>query len=166
MKISLSDIIKEHFNTFKKSDGRFLVVDLVIFLVIPIILTILIFMFVLKEIPENFVNSLLTTFSILTPLLFGLLPMTFSLIENDHVSSNGYKLVNEFKANVLFTILLSLILIGILLVGFLTTNWKFYCDIIICWISIEILLHLFLILNRFNILINEYISLKNKYKNT
>ena len=48
MKISLSDIIKEHFNTFKKSDGRFLVVDLVIFLVIPIILTILIFMFVLK----------------------------------------------------------------------------------------------------------------------
>ena len=36
MKISLSDIIKEHFNTFKKSDGRFLVVDLVIFLLIPI----------------------------------------------------------------------------------------------------------------------------------
>lgn len=166
MKISLTDIIKEHLNTFKKSDGRFLVVDLVIFLVIPIILTILIFMFVLKEIPENFVNSLLTTFSILTPLLFGLLPMTFSLIENNHVSSNGYDLINEFKANVLFTILLSLVLIGILLVGFLTTNWKFYCDVIICWLCIEILLHLFLILNRFNILINEYISLKNKYKNT
>ena len=114
MKISLTDIIKEHLNTFRKSDGSFLVVDLGIFLLIPIVLTILIFVFVLKEMPENFVNSLLTTFSILTPLLFGLLPMTFSLIENDYVSSNGYKLVNEFKANVLFTILLSLVLVGIL----------------------------------------------------
>ena len=166
MKISLNSIIKEHLNIFRKSDGHFLVGDLVIFLIIPLVLTALIFMFVLKEIPENFVNSLLTTFSILTPLLFGLLPMTFSLIENDYVSSNGYKLVNEFKANVLFTILLSLILIGILLIWFLTTNGKFYCDVAICLLCIEILLHLFLILNRFNILINEYISLKNRHKNT
>lgn len=165
MKISLTDIIKEHLNTFKKSDGHFLVVDLRIFLIIPIVLTVLI-MFVLKEVPENFVNSLLTTFSILTPLLFGLLPMTFSLIENNYVSSNGYELVNEFKANVLFTILLSLVLIGILLIWFLNTNLKVYWDILISLLSIEILLHLFLILNRFNILINEYISLKNKYKNT
>lgn len=163
MKISLKDIIKEHLNTFRKSDGRFLVMDLMIFLGIPIVLTILIFMFVLKELPENFINSLLTSFSILTPLLFGLLPMTFSLIENDYVSSNGYELVNEFKANVLFTILLSFILIVGLLIWFLTVNWKFQYDILICWLFIEVMLHLFLILNRFNILINEYISLKNRH---
>lgn len=163
MKISLKDIIKEHLNTFRKSDGRFLVMDLMIFLGIPIVLTILIFMFVLKELPENFINSLLTSFSILTPLLFGLLPMTFSLIENDYVSSKGYELVNEFKANVLFTILLSFILIVGLLIWFLTVNWKFQCDILICWLFIEVMLHLFLILNRFNILINEYISLKNRH---
>ena len=163
MKISLKDIIKEHLNTFRKSDGRFLVMDLMIFLGIPIVLTILIFMFVLKELPENFINSLLTSFSILTPLLFGLLPMTFSLIENDYVSSNGYELVNEFKANVLFTILLSFILIVGLLIWFLAVNWKFQCDILICWLFIEVMLHLFLILNRFNILINEYISLKNRH---
>lgn len=163
MKISLNDIIKEHLNTFRKSDGSFLVVDLMIFLGIPIVLTIIIFMFVLKEIPENFINSLLTSFSILTPLLFGLLPMVFTLIDNDFVSTNGFKLVNEFKANVLFTILLSLTLILILLLWFLTVNWKIYCDIIICWLFIEIMIHLFLILNRFNILINEYISLKNRH---
>ena len=166
MKISLTTIIKEHLQTFKKSDGRFLVVDSIIFLGIPILLDILIFIFFLKEIPENFINSLLTSFSILTPLLFGLLPMTFSLIDNKHVSSNGFDIVNEFKANVLFTILLSLLLILVLLLWFLTTNWKFYCNIIICWLFIVILLHLFLILNRFNKLINEYILLKNKNKNT
>lgn len=166
MKISLVNIIKEHLQTFKKSDGRFLVEDLIIFLGIPTISAIVIFMFVLREIPENFVNSLLTSFSILTPLLFGLLPMTFSLIDNKFVSSNGFDLVNEFKANVLFTILLSLVLVLVLLVWFLTVNWKFYCDLIICWLFIVILLHLFLILNRFNKLINEYIKLLNKYKNT
>lgn len=166
MKISLNNIIEEHLNTFRKSDGCFLVVDLMIFLVVPIVLTIILFTFVLKEMPENFINSLLTSFSILTPLLFGLLPMSFNLIDNKFVSSNGYNLVNEFKANVLFTILLSLTLILVLLVWFLTVNWKLYCDIIICWLFIVIMFHLFLILNRFNILINEYIYLKKRHKNT
>ena len=166
MKISLTDIIKEHLDTFRKSDGRFLVVDLMIFLFIPIALTVLIFIFVFKEIPEKFVDSLLISFSILTPLLFGLLPMSFSLIDNDYVSSKGFELVNEFKANVLFTILLSLLLVLLLLIWFLTVNWKCIMDIVICWLFIEILLHLFLILNRFNDLINEYIKLKKRHKNT
>ena len=166
MKLSLDDIIKEHMNTFRKSDGRFLVVDSVIFFIIPIALTILIFLFVFKEMPEKFVDSLLIAFSILTPLLFGLLPMSFSLIDNEHVSSKGFELVNEFKANVLFTILLSLTLVLILLMWFLTVNWKGLLDIVICWLSIEVLFHLFLILNRFNILINEYIKLRNRHKNT
>lgn len=165
MKISLNDIINEHLNTFRKSDGRFLVVDLMIFLVIPIVITLVLQGFFVKGIPQVFVESLLTTFSILTPLLFGLLPMIFSLIDKDYVSSQGYDLVNEFKANVLFTILLSLVLILILLTWFLTTNWKFILDIFIYFLFIELLLHLFLILNRFNILINEYIVLRNRHKN-
>ena len=109
MKISLNDIINEHLNTFRKSDGRFLVVDLMIFLVIPIVITLVLQGFFVKGIPQVFVESLLTTFSILTPLLFGLLPMIFSLIDKDYVSSQGYDLVTEFTANVLFTILLSLV---------------------------------------------------------
>lgn len=166
MKISLVDIIKEHLDTFRKSDGGFLVVDSMIFFIIPIVFTILIFMFVLKEMPEKFVDSLLMAFSILTPLLFGLLPMSFSLIDNDYVSSKGFELVNEFKANVLFTILLSLTLVLILLMGYLTVSWKWLLDFVICWISIEVLFHLFLILNRFNDLIKEYIKLRNRHKNT
>ena len=109
MKISLNDIINEHLNTFRKSDGRFLVVDLMIFLVIPIVITLVLQGFFVKGIPQVFVESLLT--------------------------------------------------------WFLTTNWKFILDIFIYFLFIELLLHLFLILNRFNILINEYIVLRNRHKN-
>lgn len=165
MKISLNEIIKEHLNTFRRSDGRFLAVDLMMFLCIPIIITLVLQGFFVKGIPQVFVESLLTTFSILTPLLFGLLPMIFSLIDNEHISTNGFHLVNQFKANVLFTILLSLLLILILLIWFLTTNWKFIIDIFIYFLFIELLLHLFLILNRFNKLINEYIKLRNNHRN-
>lgn len=165
MKISLIDIIKEHFTTFKKSDGSLLKGDLIIFFLIPIVLSCTIFKFI-TTLPEIFINSLLTSFSILTPLLFGLLPMTFSVIDNEFVSSNGYDLINEFKANVLFTILLSLLLILILLSWILINQIRIECNFIIYMLFISIILHLFLILRRFNILINEYILLKKKYKNT
>ena len=166
MKISLMYIIKQHLKTFKKSDGSFLRVDLIIFIGMPTVLDVVLIL-ILKDIPENFINSLLTSFTILTPLLFGLLPMIFSLIDNKYVSSNSFNIIEEFKANILFTILFSLLLILVLLVWFLTTNWvKVFCNIIIYWLFIFILLHLFLIFNRFNTLINEYIKLMNKNKNT
>ena len=73
---------------------------------------------------------------------------------------------STFKANILFTILFSLLLILVLLVWFLTPKEvKVFCNIIIYWLFI-IQLHLFLIFNRFNTLINENIKLINKNKNT
>ena len=160
MKISLSNtFIKDHLSSFKKSDGHFLIADVLIFFVLPIILTIIV-NYILKDIPKQFIESLLTMFSILTPLLFALLPMAFNLVTNDSVTA-GFKLINEFKANVLFTILLSLIFILMLSTWFLTDNWKFLLNILIYWLFFEVIIHLIFLLQRFNILFNEYINLLN-----
>lgn len=156
MKISLIDIIKEHFSTFKKSDGSMLKEDLIIFFLIPIVLSCIIFKFI-TILPEMFIISLLIFISVLIVILFGLFPMTFTMINNKLVSSNGYNLLNEFKANVLFTILLSVLLILILLLWILVNQVRVECGFIIYMLFISIIVHLSLILRRFNILINEYI---------
>ena len=164
MKISLKDIFEEHLGTFKKSGGGFLKMDLIVFIGIPSLVTVSYFMGI-GVLPVQFIEALLTVFSILTPLLFGLLPMVFVLIDNDNVSCSGFDLVNLFKANVLFTILLCLLLVCLLLLWFICSA-KFVLGVGIVWLVVEVVLHLFMIMKRFNVLINEYIVLKRSIKDT
>lgn len=165
-KLSLKPIIDDHLKTFKKSDGNYIIKDIVIFLGMPLMFIFTIGLFFSIDIPKEYIDSLLVAFSILTPLLFGLMPMIFNIIENKRVSKKGYKLLREYKANILFTIILSIFLILILLIWYLTLNLKPILNIIIYFLFIEIILHLFLILQRFNTLIEEFIKLQNKNENT
>ena len=163
-KFSIIPIVKEHLKTFKKVDGNYFIKDLIIILGIPF-LGIVIFNCIFKEgLPNNIINSLLTVFIILTPLLFTLLPLIYSLIENKYVSSKGRFLLREFKANTLFTIVLSFIFLIILLICSLE-YYRILLSLIIYFLFIEIILHLCLIIIRFNILMDSLIELQNKYDN-
>lgn len=162
-KFSVKPIITEHLKTFKKVDGDYIIKDLSVLLGVPLVF-IIVFALVFSEgLPDIFVNSLLTVFTILTPLLFALLPLVFSLIENKKVSSSGRISLKEFKANILFTILLSFIFLIVLLfcsLGYL----RFWLSLGVYFLFVEVVLHLCLIIQRFNILMDSFISLQNKFR--
>lgn len=164
-KFSVKPIITEHLKTFKKADGNYIIKDLLVLLGIPVVFMV-IFSFVFSNgLPDDFVNSLLTLFTILTPLLFALLPLVFSLIENKRVSSSGRVSLKEFKANILFTILLSFIFLMVLLVCSLG-YWRFWLSLVVYFLFVEVILHLCLIIQRFNVLMDSFINLQNNLDNT
>ena len=160
-KFSVMPLIKEHLKTFKKVDDSYIFKDLIIIIGLPIIFMIVMNFLFEGGLPDVFLNSLLTIFTILTPLLFALLPLVFSLIENERVSSEGRKPLKEFKANILFTIILSFGFLFVLLLCSLGIH-KFFLSSLVYFLFMELILHLCLIIQRFNILMDSFINLQNK----
>ncbi|MCC7562087.1 MAG: hypothetical protein KO253_04575 [Methanobrevibacter arboriphilus] len=123
-KIDLWYVIKEHFNTLydhslkenkendvkKKSKG-----DLFVFIGIPIIFG-LILTFLTINSRIDFSGIFLTSLSIFTPIMFSVLSIIYSLSQKN-LTKKGFRVLKEFKFNVLFVIILSLVTILLLIIN-------------------------------------------------
>ncbi len=185
-KINISNLIKEHFDTFylnnaKKDNKQKDVKTLGLFFILPGIIS-LVIIFFFGNIGDSLSNSLLTCLSILSPLMFGFFPFIYELIDNDDVNPKSRVLIREFKANVLFTMLLSFISLAFILIWTLVNNNLDFCilyfeeDIsniltnfiplllscIVYYLVICLGFHILMIIQRFNFLINQYNDFKKK----
>lgn len=196
-KIDIRYLIDEHINTFelkdipknksgnrrkhktrknmKKDKGA-----LCLFFIVPIIISVLA-LWVFGNMSSSFSNSLLTCLSILSPLMFGFFPFIYDLIDNDEINPESKYLIQQFKANVLFTMILSFTTLAVILIWTLAnTNLNIinhYFDEktahiiinnillilsgIIYYLLICLSFHILMIIQRFNFLINQYNIFKN-----
>lgn len=196
-KINILYLIEEHLNTFelkdipkntsnnrrkhknqknmKKDKGA-----LCLFFIFPIFISIFA-LWVFRNMSLSFSNSLLTCLSILSPLMFGFFPFIYDLIDNEEINPKNKYLIQQFKANVLFTMILSFTTLAIILLWTLiNTNLisiNHYFDEktsstiintillilsgIIYYLLICLSFHILMIIQRFNFLINQYNIFKN-----
>ena len=161
-KININILIKEHFHTLyiKKYDKiNYDYWAIGYLFIIPFIIAVILLLFNIK-INENLGNALLTSLSILSPLMFGFFPFIYNLLDNNGISKKGRTLIKEFKSNVLFTMLLSFLSLGLLLIWvILKNNWAL--SFIIFFVVLVLITHILMIIQRFNFLINEFIKFKN-----
>lgn len=184
-KINIYNLVKEHFNTFylkdkTKNDGkRNDVCSLFWFFIAPIIMAgVIVFFF--GNMQDSLINSLLICLSILSPLMFGFFPFIYDLIDNNSVNSKSLEYVKEFKANVLFTMMLSFSSLAFIFIWTLVNNNLDFCtnfltkdnstflinhillllSSIIYYLLFCLGFHILMIIQRFNFLINEFIKFK------
>lgn len=194
-KIDIRLLIKEHYKTLynieydkitkkeiRHKDYRGIFLLFFLPLILSFILTTL-FGFV----EASFSNSLLTCLSILSPLMFGFFPIIYELTDNEKINPKSKEYIKEFKSNVLFTMILSFLTLGLVLFWTLINPTltlenlqnvlkdytpliisiiKYSCSIIIFYFSISLGLHILMIIQRFNFLINEFIKFQMNNKNT
>lgn len=183
-KINILNLIKEHLSTFylkdktkkdnKRRDGK----ALFLFFIVPLFVSIII-VFLFGNMNDSLSNSLLTCLSILSPLMFGFFPFIYDLIDNDNINPKSKFLIQEFKANVLFTMILSFSALACILiwtlvnnnldfllylkkdiVNNLSTGILLFLSGVIYYLLLCLGFHILMIIQRFNFLINQY----NKFK--
>ena len=194
-KINIKSLIIEHYKTlytieYDRSNKKEIIhkdyKSILLLFVFPLLLS-LIIIILFRFVNQSFNNSLLTCLSILSPLMFGFFPIIYELTDNDKINPKSKKLIKEFKTNVLFTMILSFTTLAFILFWtlisttvtfdsfqyFLKENTyliiniiKSLYSILIYYLIICLGLHILMIIQRFNFLINEYIKFQMNTKNT
>lgn len=174
-KVNISLIIKKHFSTFQdEKTGEKDYVDHLIFIYIPIIISIVLAYFFHDL--EKFTTILITSLSIFTGLLFNLLLLTYDLIkrnENEKSIKNGEdiktkkdnditikgRLLKQIFSNISYSILISIFAILFLLLSFAWNNCYYNITLssIIYFLVINFFLTLLMVLKRtHNLLSSEF----------
>lgn len=194
-KIDIKSLLKEHYDSlynieYDKIDKKEILhkdyLSIFLLFILPLILSIPITLF-LGFVETSFSNSLLTCLSILSPLMFGFFPIIYELTDNEKINPKSKEVIKEFKANVLFTMILSFLTLGLVLFWTLIEPTltmknlqhvlkeytpsiiniiKFLCSMSIFYLIISLGLHILMIIQRFNFLINEFIKFRMNNKNT
>lgn len=173
-KINICTIIREHFSSLyiikndeKKNDYKayFWLFGL------PIVLTLIIginwksltlnpFCIEFNMISSNLGNSLLSSLSILSPLMFSFIPIIYSLIDNSDINADSKDYIKEFKSNVLFTMLLSFSGLGFLIVWSVFNDY-WLISLVIYLLVFSLVFHILMLIQRFNFLLNEFIKFRS-----
>ena len=187
-KINIINLIKEHFGTFylkdktKKDGKRTDIPAIVLFFIVPLVISAII-IFLFGNMDVSLSNSLLTCLSILSPLMFGFFPFIYDLIDNDNINPESKSLIQEFKSNVLFTMVLSFSSLACIIIWTMLNNNLDFCllyfekDVVESIINCVLLFlsgviyyllfclgfHILMIIQRFNFLINQYNKFKRNY---
>lgn len=194
-KINIKSLLKEHYDSLynieydkitKKEIHHKDYRSIFLLFILPLILSIPITIF-FGFVETSFSNSLLTCLSILSPLMFGFFPIIYELTDNEKINPKSKEFIKEFKANVLFTMILSFLTLGLVLfwtlinptltmknlqlvlkeyTPLITSIIKFLYSMIIFYLIISLGLHILMIIQRFNFLINEFIKFQMNNKNT
>lgn len=165
-KIDIRKILKEHNDTLILKTTKDKVVKdepiCFLFFIFPFMISIGYYL-LNGGFSKETVITLLITFSIFTPLLFSLLPIIYDL-SNKKLSNYGFELVNEFKSNVLFVILVSLTTLSLLIMEFLLygKGINSIFTIIILGLFINIALTILMIIQSFNFFMNQFIKMRKE----
>lgn len=162
-KINIKKIVIDHFKTLRDANtNRIRISDYLLFLGVPLIVSVIIVFSFNILLSDNLINILITSLSIFVGLLLNLLVIIFDVVtklkekeKHDTLKKNFLK---EIYSNISFSILLSLVAI-IFLVLSLTDNCylklisNVICDMLLLFFSMTLLM----ILRRVHILLsNEF----------
>lgn len=192
-KINIVPLIKEHYNTLYlikyiddkevyEADYKFI---FTLFFLPGVIAAGMVF--ILGFVKLSLASSLLTCLSILSPLMFGFFPIIYDLTDNEKINPLSKNYIKEFKSNVLFTMVLSFFTLAMILLFTLIYSHlnicyihiiskdfstiiikgiKFVFSVLIYYLIICLALHILMIIQRFNFLINEFVKFQINNKNT
>lgn len=164
-KINLFKIISDHIKTFTDAtSGKFIISDFLVFIGIPIIVSIIVSIRGLY-ISNELITLLVTSLSIFAALLFNLLLLIYDIVrkgnDNKTPSEIKWKLLKEIYSNISFCILLSINAVIFLLAASITTNGSWVdqmIDIVITFLVSMFMLALFMILKRVHVLLSNEIK--------
>ncbi|MBP7069988.1 MAG: hypothetical protein KBA97_02840 [Methanothrix sp.] len=123
-KLSVINIIKDHISTLKDYDnGRYSILDLFIFFILPIFVSSIIIYFKVI-LSDQLVNVLVMSLSVFAGLLFNLLLLVYDIIGKPNSNKRPLRatLLKELSSNISFGILISVVTIILLLVFSLATT--------------------------------------------
>jgi len=183
-KISIVSIIKDHVLTLRSGrTGKVYFPDIILFFLFPLLFS---GALIILEVPLNdgLVNTLITSFSIFSALLFNLLLLVYDISckkTEENVLIDPFdieeiikrrRLLQEIYVNVSFAILISIVNILVLMSYFLKTNncnlvsfnicsFQRLLAFIVYYISIQFILTLFMILKRVYLLLGKSFNSSN-----
>lgn len=164
-KIDFSSIIKDHFKTFHvHSNGGVSWADWTLFIGFPILVAVAISLTDFK-LNNELITAVITAASIFAGLLLNLLVLIYTILIKDRENafksmsatqiSNWKNLVCETFANVSFCILMSIFLVALSLLYYLNSQpITLVIRPLLCFFSISLILHLFMVLKRVHRLIS------------
>lgn len=161
-KVDVRKIVSEHYNTlynYRKGDKKKDKKDIFTFFGIPFIISVILVFLSKGSLESSITDSILISLSIFTPILFSLLVAIYSINRERLKKKKVYKVIKEFKANVSFTIIISLITIFFTVIYSMNIWGDYYYLSVLSFIIIFLVgiigLTLLQILKRWNYLLDE-----------
>ena len=115
-KIDVTKIIVDHYHTLYNNKSGKKRKDLFTFFGIPIIVSAILIFLLNGKLNTDISNSLLMFLSIFTPILFSLLVAIYSINRKRLTKRKTHQIVKEFKSNISFLIIISLVSIFLLVI--------------------------------------------------
>lgn len=158
------DIIKKHLECFKKSNGRYSKVSLLLYYGVPFLLALSLVQ--IKKLDNDIVNILTIIISILTSMLFTLLTLILDMRKriktdteyNANEADISTKLLKETYYSMMFEILISIIILIMCFVELFSKTYKVWSSVVIYYLTFVLLMNLFIVLKRvFNVIDNDMV---------
>lgn len=159
---NITQIVKMHINAFRNNSGKINKMQFGIAFIIPGILAVAISS--MKIIDSDTINMLTVIISILTSMFFTLLAMIIDIKgrwnerkENEDSSENTImaSLMRSLYYAIMFEILLSIILLILCFIAVFTTRFSYMQSVLIYWLSITVIMNLFMVLKRIFLVIER-----------
>ena len=159
---NITQIVKMHINAFRNDSGKINKMQFGIAFIIPGILAVAIAS--MKIIDSDTINMLTVIISILTSMFFTLLAMIIDIKgrwnerkEKDDSSEITImaSLMRSLYYAIMFEILLSIILLILCFIAVFTTRFSYMQSILIYWLSITVIMNLFMVLKRIFLVIER-----------
>lgn len=152
--INCFDIIKEHFNCFRKVNGKMSYVAIVVYFGIPLLLDVGILQ--IREIDDSAINIITIIISILTSMFFTLLTLILDMRER--VKSNprynaadaaiSSKILREMYYAIMFEVLISTVILVLCFIELFAQKFTKIESFVIYYLTFVMLINLFMILKR------------------
>ncbi len=161
-------IIQKHLECFKKSSGRYSIISIVLYFMVPYFIAVSLVQ--IRIIDDDVINIVTIIISILTSMLFTLLTLILDMRkrvlqdENYDASKAGIsaKLLKETYYSIMFEILVSVVILVMCFVEIFSKKYSFFSSIIIYYLTFTLLMNLFMVLKRIFNTIDYDINLQDR----
>lgn len=158
------DILKKHLECFRKSNGKYSRVSIVLYYVVPFLLSLSLVQ--IKVLDDSIVNILTIIISILTSMLFTLLTLILDMRKriktDDDYNANeadiSAKLLKETYYSMMFEILVCIVILIMCFIELFSEEYTMWASIVIYYLTFVLLMNLFMVLKRvFNVIDNDIV---------
>lgn len=147
-------IIKNHLRCFRKSSGKLSTISIVLYFGVPMLLALA--LAIINKINDSAINIITIIISILTSMFFTLLTLVLDIKAKTKVdtsySASDAKIISdvlkETYYSIMFEILVSIILLIFCFLDLFASNFSFIESIVIYYMTLIVLVNLFIILKR------------------
>lgn len=166
--LNCSNIIKKHLECFKNSKGKYSVVSLFLYFMVPYFVSASLVQ--IRTIDDDVINIVTIIISILTSMLFTMLTLILDMrkriMQDESYDANkagvSAKLLKETYYSIMFEILISIVILIMCFVEIFSKKYSFFSSIIIYYLTFTLLMNLFMVLKRIFSVIDNDIEVQEK----